>query len=52
MRGYNKRKVVIIYGEWGRNTDFVIEPVCKECEVDGKECNLCKNYIYIQKVGK
>ena len=41
------RKVCIPYGEWGEKTDFVLEPVCLECEEDGKECEECKNHIYV-----
>ena len=44
------RKVAVVFGRWGKKADFVLEPVCPECEEEGKECNVCKNYIYIMKV--
>ena len=41
-----KRKVVCVWGEWGEDTDFVIEPVCNlECV-----CEVCKDAFYIEKV--
>jgi len=43
-----RRKVVIVFGKWGKKTDFVLEPVCKDCEKDGNECDVCKNYVYIE----
>lgn len=46
------RKVCLSYGRWGLKTDFVLEPVCGECEEEGKECEICENYIYIKKVEK
>lgn len=42
------RKVAIVFGRWGKKTDFVLEPVCPCCEEDGEECDICKNYIYIE----
>jgi len=42
-------KVAIVWGEWG-GKDFVLEPVCPNCEEDGKECEVCENHIYIQEV--
>lgn len=45
-----KRKVCVVFGKWGEDTDFVLEPVCPNCEEDGKECETCKDYIYITKV--
>lgn len=41
------RKVAMVWGTWGKKTDFVLEPVCKDCEVDGSECEVCTNFIYI-----
>ena len=41
-----KRKVVCVFGKWGKKTDFVIEPVCSEdCN-----CEICKNAFWIEKV--
>jgi len=45
-----KRKVAIVFGKWGKTTDFVLEPVCPDCEKDGNECEVCQNYIYIEEV--
>ena len=40
------RKVVVVFGKWGKNTDFVLEPVCSgECN-----CDICKDAIYITRV--
>ena len=40
-----KRKVVCVFGKFGKDTDFVIEPVCSdECK-----CELCKeNSFWIE----
>lgn len=43
-----RRKCVLIFGSWGKDTDFVLEPVCKDCEEDGKECEVCKDYVYLE----
>ena len=44
------RKVAVVFGKWGKNTDFVLEPVCKECEKDGNECEICRTFLYISDV--
>lgn len=46
------RKVCVVWGKWSEKEDFVLEPVCPSCEVDGQECDSCKNYIYITEVLK
>lgn len=41
-----KRKVVCVFGKWGKNTDFVIEPA----HYDNK-CSLCKDEsFWIQEI--
>lgn len=45
-----KRKVAIPFGKWDKTSDFVLEPVCKSCELDGDECEDCKDHIFIQEV--
>jgi len=41
-----KRKVVCVFGEWGEETDFVLEPVCSnDCD-----CEVCKDAFWIEKV--
>lgn len=42
------RKVSVVWGRWGKKTDFVLEPVCKKCEKAGEECEVCKDYLYIR----
>jgi len=44
------RKVCVVFGKWGKKTDFVLEPVCEKCEEDGQECEVCKDYVYIKEV--
>ena len=52
MKNIITRKVFIVFGKWGKKTDFVLESVCENCEKDGKECEGCKDYIYIKEVLK
>lgn len=41
-----KRRVCIVFGKWGKTTDFVLEPTCTlKCM-----CDICKNAIWIQKI--
>lgn len=40
-----KRKVTCVYGKWGKETDFVLEPVC-----NGEDCECCKDGFWIEKV--
>ena len=43
-----KRRVVCVFGKFGKDTDFVLEPVCSEdCN-----CELCKNSFEIEEVKK
>lgn len=46
------RKCVVVFGKFSKEGDFVLEPVCIDCEVKGNECDVCKNYIYIKEVRK
>ena len=39
-----KRKVVCVFGEFGKDTDFVIEPACD----DKCKCEICKDAFYIE----
>ncbi len=39
-----KRRVVIVFGKWGKITDFVLEPTCTlKCV-----CEVCKDAIWIE----
>lgn len=39
-----KRRVAIVWGKWGKTTDFVLEPTCTpKCN-----CDICKNAIWIE----
>lgn len=33
-----KRKVTVVFGEWGEDTDFTIEPYVEGDEKEGLEC--------------
>jgi hypothetical protein len=37
-----KRKVVCVFGKFDKDSDFVLEPACKD------ECKLCKNAFWIE----
>jgi len=41
-----KRKVAIVFGKWGCNTDFVLEPACENDESEGIET------LWIQEIKK
>lgn len=40
-----KRKVVCISGEWGENSDFVLEPACDD---ENCTCIFCKDAFWIE----
>jgi len=41
-----KRRVAVVFGKFGKDTDFVLEPTCnEECQ-----CEVCKDSIWIQEV--
>ena len=39
-----KRRVAIVFGKWGKDTDFVLEPTCSEDCM----CEVCKDAIWIE----
>ena len=39
-----KRKVVCVFGKWGKDTDFVLEPVCS----DDCKCSVCRKGFWIE----
>ena len=40
-----KIKVVCVYGKFGENSDFVLEPICGD-----KNCECCKDAFWIEDI--
>lgn len=38
-----KRMVVCVYGKFGKDTDFILEPVCND-----PECDCCNDGFWIE----
>ena len=42
--GKIKRRVICVFGEWGKDTDFVLEPTCS----DTCNCEECKKAFWVE----
>ena len=48
-----KRKVVCVFGKFGKETDFVLEPACPKDSLGNEcKCELCEEAFWIEEVEK
>jgi len=44
-----KRRVICVFGKYGKNTDFVLEPACLNDSLGNKcQCEVCKGAFWIE----